>query len=35
MRFLGALCLMVNGINLMLVLLEGSYVYFISVGHGR
>jgi hypothetical protein len=34
MRFLGALGLMVNGINLLLILLEGSYVYFIRTGHG-
>jgi hypothetical protein len=34
MRFLGALCLLVNGINLLLILLEGSYVYFIGTGHG-
>jgi hypothetical protein len=24
----------VNGINLLLILLEGSYVYFIGTGHG-
>jgi hypothetical protein len=34
MRFLGALALMVNAINLLLILLEGSYVYFIGTGHG-
>ena len=34
MRFLGALGLAVNGINLLLILLEGSYVYFIGTGHG-
>jgi hypothetical protein len=33
-RFLGALGLLVNGINLLLILLEGSYVYFIGTGHG-
>jgi hypothetical protein len=33
-RFLGALALLVNGINLLLILLEGSYVYFIGTGHG-
>jgi hypothetical protein len=33
-RFLGALGLLVNGINLMLIMLEGSYVYFIGTGHG-
>jgi hypothetical protein len=31
-RFLGALGLLVNGINLMLILLEGSYIYFIGTG---
>jgi hypothetical protein len=34
MRFLGALGLLVNGINLLLIVLEGSYVYFIGTGHG-
>jgi hypothetical protein len=34
MRFLGALGIVVNGINLLLILLEGSYVYFIAPGHG-
>jgi hypothetical protein len=34
MRFLGALGIVVNGINLLLIALEGSYVYFISAGHG-
>jgi hypothetical protein len=34
MRFLGALGLAVNGINLLLIMLEGSYVYFIGTGHG-
>jgi hypothetical protein len=33
-RFLGALGLGINGINLLLILLEGSYVYFIGTGHG-
>jgi hypothetical protein len=33
-RFLGALGLLVNGINLLLIALEGSYVYFIGTGHG-
>ncbi|HEY3671725.1 MAG TPA: hypothetical protein VGN51_12380 [Acidimicrobiia bacterium] len=33
-RFLGALGLIVNGINLLLILLEGSYVYFLGTGHG-
>ena len=32
MRFLGALGLAVNGINLLLILLEGSYVYFLGTG---
>jgi len=34
MRFLGALGLLVNGINLLLILLEGSYVYFLGTGRG-
>jgi hypothetical protein len=34
MRFLGALGLLINGINLLLIALEGSYVYFIGTGHG-
>ena len=34
MRFLGALGLLVNAINLMLILLEGSYIYFIGTGRG-
>ncbi len=29
-----ALALLVNGINLLLIVLEGSYVYFIGTGHG-
>ncbi len=34
MRFLGALGIAVNAINLLLIMVEGSYVYFISAGHG-
>jgi hypothetical protein len=33
MRFLGALGILVNGINLLLIVAEGSYVYFIAPGH--
>jgi hypothetical protein len=29
MRFLGTLGLLVNGINLLLIVVEGSYIYFI------
>ena len=32
-KFLGLLGLLVNGINLLLIMLEGSYIYFISTGH--
>ncbi len=32
-RFLGELGLLVNGINLLLIVLEGSYIFFISTGH--
>jgi hypothetical protein len=32
-RFLGEMGLLVNGVNLLLILLEGSYVYFIGTGH--
>jgi hypothetical protein len=32
-RFLGLLGLLVNGINLILIVLEGSYIFFISTGH--
>jgi hypothetical protein len=31
-RFLGEFGLLVNAINLMLILLEGSYIYFIRTG---
>jgi hypothetical protein len=33
MRFLGALGLAVNGINLLLIVAEGSYIFFIGTGH--
>jgi hypothetical protein len=33
MRFLGGLGLLINAINLLLIVLEGSYVYFIGTGH--
>src|SRR5439155_1492254 len=33
MRFLGALGLAVNGINLLLILFEGTYIFFIGTGH--
>jgi hypothetical protein len=32
MRFLGLFGLLVNGINLLLIVLEGSYIYFIHTG---
>jgi hypothetical protein len=32
-RFLGALGLVVNGINLLLIVAEGSYIFFIGTGH--
>jgi hypothetical protein len=32
-RFLGLLGLIANGINLLLILFEGSYVFFLSTGH--
>lgn len=35
MRFLGILGMALNGINLLLIVTEGVYVYFISPGHGR
>jgi hypothetical protein len=31
-RFLGLLGVLVNGINLLLIVLEGSYIYFIRTG---
>ena len=31
-RFLGQMGLFVNGINLALILLEGSYIYFLRTG---
>jgi hypothetical protein len=31
-RFLGYVGLLVNGINLLLILLEGSYVFFLRTG---
>jgi hypothetical protein len=31
-RFLGLCGLLINSINLMLILLEGSYIYFIRTG---
>ena len=31
-RFLGLCGLLINAINLMLILLEGSYIYFIRTG---
>jgi hypothetical protein len=31
-RFLGYLGLLVNGVNLLLILLEGSYVFFLRTG---
>jgi hypothetical protein len=30
--FLGALCLLVNGINILLIVVEGSYVFVIPTG---
>jgi hypothetical protein len=33
MRFLGQVGLASNGINLLLILLEGSYIFFIGTGH--
>ena len=33
MRFLGALGIVVNAINLVLIVAEGSYVYILSPGH--
>jgi hypothetical protein len=33
-RFLGAVGLLVNGINLLLIVFEGSYIFFIGTGHG-
>jgi hypothetical protein len=33
-KFLGLVALLVNAINLMLIVLEGSYIYFIGTGHG-
>ena len=35
MRFLGIVGMASNGINLLLIVTEGLYVYFISPGHGR
>jgi len=32
MRFLGLVGLAANGVNLMLILLEGSYIFFIGTG---
>jgi hypothetical protein len=32
-KFLGYLGLLVNGINLLLIVVEGSYIYFLSTGH--
>ena len=34
MRFLGAMGLLVNGANLMLILAEGTYVFFLRPGLG-
>ena len=34
MRFLGAVGLLVNGINILLIATEGAYVFFISPHHG-
>ena len=34
MRFLGLVGLAVNGINLLLIVFEGSYIFFIGTGHG-
>ncbi|HEY7105399.1 MAG TPA: hypothetical protein VH986_03260 [Acidimicrobiia bacterium] len=31
-RFLGIMALLTNGINLMLILLEGTYVFFLRTG---
>jgi hypothetical protein len=33
MRFLGQFGLASNGINVLLILLEGSYIFFIRTGH--
>jgi len=33
MRFLGVLGLASNGINLLLILAEGTYIFFIGTGH--
>jgi len=32
LRFLGALGLLLNGINLLLIVTEGAYIFFIPVG---
>jgi hypothetical protein len=32
MRFLGLVGLAVNGVNLLLILFEGSYIFFIGTG---
>jgi hypothetical protein len=32
-RFLGLLGLLSNGINLLLILFEGTYIFFLSTGH--
>ncbi len=34
MRFLGAMGLLVNGANLMLILAEGTYIFFLRPGLG-
>jgi hypothetical protein len=35
MRFLGIVGLLSNGVNLILIVLEGTYIFFIATGHGR
>jgi hypothetical protein len=35
MRFLGTVGLLSNGINLLLIVFEGSYIFFIGTGNGR
>ncbi len=32
-KFLGYFALLINGINLLLIVAEGSYIYFLSTGH--
>ncbi len=32
-RFLGLFGLLINGINLLLIVMEGTYIFFLSTGH--